>query len=137
MIKYLYCQYESGVTKHLALPLAALGSSAYNVCEKSPLPLMAEKSSRPLTPVISFSYPPTFLNGLPSPSNGTSTAFYYSAMAPTVPFGGPSMLATTVTRLSLYLQIPTMLISTSTPAFKWKMIGGGRNGSSWTWTPNR
>src|SRR5467141_1513888 len=120
MIKYLYCQYESCVTNHLALPLAALGSSAYNVCEKSPLPLMAEKSSRPLTPVktptnyfsvrpVSFSYPPTkFLNGLPSPSNGTSTAFYYSAMAPTVPFGGPSMLATTVTRLSLYLQIPTM-----------------------------
>src|SRR6267143_4489780 len=46
MIKYLYCQYESCVTNHLALPLAALGSSAYTACEKSPLPLMAEKSSR-------------------------------------------------------------------------------------------
>ena len=42
MGKSLYCQDKSGVTQDLELPLAGLGSSAYPVCDKSPLPLIRQ-----------------------------------------------------------------------------------------------
>jgi hypothetical protein len=42
MGKSLYCQDKSGVTQDLELPLAGLGSSAYSVCDKSPLPLIRQ-----------------------------------------------------------------------------------------------
>jgi hypothetical protein len=42
MGKSLYCQDKSGVTQDVELPLAGLGSSAYPVCDKSPLPLIRQ-----------------------------------------------------------------------------------------------
>jgi hypothetical protein len=42
MGKSLYCQDKSGITQDLELPLAGLGSSAYPVCDKSPLPLIRQ-----------------------------------------------------------------------------------------------